>query len=75
MIIAPVAAFEAKTFIETQLMKSYLVGGKRSIFAVQPNENTMVKYLSNHMACVFYKFHIGFFYLPSKKQTHCTYVG
>jgi len=38
-----------------------LVGRELLISTGEPNENVMVKYLTKHIAYVFYKFHIHFF--------------
>jgi len=60
-ITALVAAFDAKAFSDAELLKSYLDGGNRIInFASKSTENVLDKYLTKHMAYIFYKFHICF---------------
>jgi len=62
-----VAAFDAKAFNDTELLKSYLAGGNRIIFAGKPTGNVMVKYLTQHTAYGFISCTSDFWYLCSKK--------
>jgi len=69
-----VAAFDAKALKDTELLKSYFAGGNRINFHGYPAEMPLSKYLTKHMACVFYKFHICFFLTVLKKHKHTAHT-
>jgi len=73
-VTALVAAFDAKAFSNTELLKSYLVGGNRIINFYKPTENIPVKCLTKHMAYVLYKFHVCFFLSVPPKNKHTRHM-
>jgi len=76
-ITALVAAFDAKAFCDTELLKSYLAGGSRIINACrQISRKRYGEMIDKTHGLSFYKFHICsvLSYLCSKNQTHYTYV-
>jgi len=75
-ITALVAAFDAKAFNCTELLKSYLAGRTGLLTATgKPTEIATIEIFDKTHGTRFYKNHICFFLFVLKKQTHCTYVA